>query len=138
MGNTKKVTTTMISDYDYEAQNAQGNRVKIDMYPDDEKQHQSPMDLILSAVSSCAAVDLVQMLKKRRRAVDHLEIEAEGIRMDEEPKFFHTIKLHFTLTSENATEEEMKKYTALTLEKYCSVSSSLRSDISFTSTVIRP
>jgi len=138
MGNTKKVTTRMVTDYDWEATNAQGNTVKIDMYPDEEKQHQSPMDLVLSAVTSCAAVDLVQMLKKRRRQVDNLVIESEGHRMDTDPKYYHTIDLHFILTSPNATEEEMEKYTLLTVEKYCSVSATLNSKLNVTTTVERP
>lgn len=128
----------MLSDYEWEATNAQGNRVLIDMYPDEEKQHQSPMDLVLSAVSSCAAVDLVQMLKKRRRQVEGLTIETEGHRMETNPKYYHTIDLHFRITSPDVTEEEMQKYTELALEKYCSVSSTLNAEIKVSSSVELP
>ena len=137
MANIKKVHTRMLSDYEWEAANAQGNKVRIDMYPDDAKEHQSPMDLLLSAVTSCAAVDLVQMLKKRRRQVVGLEIDAEGTRQETEPKYFHTINMHFTLNSPDASEEEMEKYTKMAVEKYCSVASSLQSELVVTSSVVR-
>lgn len=134
----KKVTVSMNADYEYESVNAVGNKVTIDMYNDEEKQSQSPMELLLSALGSCAAVDAVQMMKKKRRTIYGFLVEVEGERNDGIPAFYTDIHLTFTLISPDATPEEFEKVTRLSVEKYCSVSSSLKSTVTFSSVVNRP
>jgi putative redox protein len=124
-----KNITRYISDYEYESVNESGNVVKIDMYPPDQKKHQSPMQLVLSAISSCAAVDLVQMLKKRRKTVVDMVIETTGNRRTEAPKAFTDITLNFILTSPDTTENELFKLVRLAVDKYCSVSESLKGTV---------
>ena len=64
-------------------------------------------------------------------------MEVEGVRNDGVPGYYTEIALHFVLVSSDATEEEFEKVVALSVEKYCSVASSLSSKISFTSEVRR-
>ncbi|WP_460539356.1 OsmC family protein [Echinicola sediminis] len=134
----RNVTVTMKADYEYEAVNPQGNKVNIDMYDPEKKQHQSPMDLVLSAVASCASVDAVLMMKKKRRTVEDFKVEAEGDRDEGIPAYYKAIHMKFILTSPDATEDEFAKVIKLAVEKYCSVSSSLKSEISYSSEVKRP
>ncbi|AGA78689.1 OsmC family protein [Echinicola vietnamensis] len=134
----RNVTVTMKADYEYEAVNPQGNKVQIDMYDPEKKQHQSPMDLVLSAVASCASVDAVLMMKKKRKQVEGFKVETEGDRNDGIPAFYKSIHMRFVLTSPDATEEEFAKVVKLSVDKYCSVSASLSAEISYSSEVIRP
>ncbi|UCS91531.1 OsmC family protein [Echinicola marina] len=134
----RNVTVTMKADYEYEAVNPQGNKVLIDMYDPEKKQHQSPMDLVLSAVASCASVDAVLMMKKKRKTVENFKVETEGDRNDGVPAFYKTIHMNFVLTSPDATEEEFAKVVKLAVDKYCSVSASLSAEISYSSEVKRP
>jgi putative redox protein len=83
-------------------------------------------------VGGCAAVDLVQMVKKRRKTVNGLRIESSGERREEEPRRFTKIHLRFILNSPDATEEELIKLLKLAVEKYCSVSGSLAADMELT------
>lgn len=138
MANKRNVTVRMKADLEYEARNAQGNMVNVDMYDPEHKHAQSPMDLLLSALGSCASVDAVLMMKKKRRDIIDFFVNVEGIRNDGVPAFFTDIELKFTIVSPNATEEEFSKVVALSVEKYCSVASSLKSRITFTSEVKRP
>lgn len=138
MANKRNVTVRMKADLEYEARNAQGNMVNIDMYDPEHKHAQSPMDLLLSALGGCASVDAVLMMKKKRRDILDFFVNVEGIRNDGVPAFFTHIELKFILVSPNATEEEFAKVVALSVEKYCSVASSLKSKITFTSEVKRP
>jgi putative redox protein len=131
----RKVTVSMKADHEYEAVNEQGNKVQIDMYDADRKQAQSPMDLLLSALGSCAAVDAVSMMKKKRRTVTDFFVELEGTRNDGIPAYYTSISLKFILISPDATEEEFAKVVTLSVEKYCSVSSSLKSQINYSSEV---
>lgn len=123
---------------EYEARNAQGNMVNIDMYDPEHKHAQSPMDLLLSALGGCASVDAVLMMKKKRREILDFFVNVEGVRNEGVPAFFTDIELTFVLVSPNATEEEFAKVVALSVEKYCSVASSLKSRITFKSEVRRP
>lgn len=122
------ITTHYVNDYLFESVNESGNRLRMDMLPAEEKNHFSPMQLVLAAVGGCAAVDLVGMIKKRRKTVTGLRVETQGRRRDEIPRRFEEIHLRFVLTSPDAGEEELGKLVTLAVEKYCSVSATLAPD----------
>lgn len=130
-----QLTTRFLDDFEFEVENESGNRLKIDMYPAAQKQHFAPMQLVLAASGACAAVDIVQILKKKRKTVWDLEIKSEAFRREEIPKKFTEIKLHFILFSPDTKIEEFEKVVKMGVEKYCSVSASLASEIKLTHTV---
>lgn len=131
----RNVTVRMKADHEYEAVNPQGNVVTIDMYDPQDKKAQSPMDLILSALGSCASVDAVLMMKKKRKTVLDFIVEVEGDRNEGVPAYYTDINMKFILISPDAKEEEFAKVVALSVEKYCSVASSLKANITFSSEV---
>jgi putative redox protein len=126
----------MKSDHEYESVNATGNVVGIDMLSGEEKNHQAPMELLLSALAGCSAIDAVLMMKKKRRNILDFKIEATGERNDGIPAYYTSIHLKFSLISPDAKLEEFEKVVKLSVEKYCSVASSLRSQITY-STYLR-
>jgi len=123
------ITTTFVDDNEFKSVNEHGNVNNIDMLPVGKKTHMSPMELILSALSACASVDLVEMLKKRRKTVNGLTVEADGVRNDGLPKYFKEITLRFILDSPDAKQEEFEKMGHLAASKYCSVAGSLNATI---------
>jgi putative redox protein len=133
----RSISLNMIADREYVSANATGNEVHIDMYDGEEKKHQSPMELLLSALASCASVDAVLMMKKKRREIQEFKVEAEGDRNEGIPAFYKSIHLKFILTSPDATQKEFEKVIKLAVEKYCSVASSLKSEITYSSMVVR-
>lgn len=133
-----KVRTTMIEDEVFEATTADDISVTIDMRNLPEKKAQSPVELLLSSLSACAAVDIVLMLKKRRKHVERFVIETDGTRRDQPPRGFTSIHCRFIVTSSDVTEEELNKTSKLSLEKYCSVASTLNATIDFSVEVRRP
>jgi putative redox protein len=126
----------MKSDHEYESVNATGNVVGIDMLSGEEKNHQAPMELLLSALAGCSAIDAVLMMKKKRRNIVDFKIEATGERNEGIPAYYTSIHLKFSLISPDAKLEEFEKVVKLSVEKYCSVASSLRSQITY-STYLR-
>jgi putative redox protein len=132
-----KVITRMLEDEVYESATLENTRVTIDMRESSLKEHQSPVELLLSSLSACGAVDIVSMLKKRRKTIQSFSIETEGIRRSEPPKSFTAIHCHYIVTSPDVTEDELYKTAKLSLEKYCSVADSLKSTITFSVQVIR-
>jgi putative redox protein len=138
MANKRNVTIRMKADLEYESRNPQGNVVNIDMYDPEHKQAQSPMDLLLSALGGCASVDAVLMMKKKRRAIVDFFVEVEGTRNEGVPAYYTAIELKFVLVSPDATPKEFEKVVALSVNKYCSVASSLKSTLTYKSEVRRP
>ena len=127
-----KTTTKFVDDKEYTSENISGNVVEIDMKDRDEKKHQSPMELMLSAIAACGAVDIVAILKKKRKTVIDFEVQTTGERREEIPKKFIAINCHYVLTSPNTDVVTLEKVCKMGLEKYCSVSSSLNIPVTFT------
>ncbi len=92
-----QVVTKYIDDLEYESVNQSGNTVMIDMYDAAQKKHQSPTELLLSAVASCSAVDVVEILKKRRKSFSEFTVTASGDRREDHPRAFTSINLHLPL-----------------------------------------
>ncbi len=132
-----KITTHYISDYQYTSTNEAGHSVQIDMREGD-KEHLGPMEMVMSALAGCVAVEVALMVKKRRKTLTDLKITGEGERRATPPRSYTSIRLTFVLTSPDASVEELTKIATLSLEKYCSVADSLKADISVACEVIRP
>jgi putative redox protein len=126
-----KITTRFIEDEVYESVNSLGNSVRIDMRSPDVKAGQSPVELLLSSLAACAAVDVILMLRKKRKEIVDLVIETEGERNEVPPRYFKNIHIKFLLISPDTSEEDLYKVTKLSIEKYCSVASSLKSKVTF-------
>lgn len=133
-----KSTTRMIEDEVYIATNELGHEVTIDMRNAELKQNQSPVELLLSAVGACGAVDITIMLKKRKKTIIDFVTETNADRRAEHPRSFTKINCHYKITSPDITEAELEKIAKLSLEKYCSVADSLKATITFSVEVIRP
>lgn len=133
-----KIITRMLEDELYEASNAYGNKVSIDMRKSPAKEGQSPVELLLSSLAACSAIDIVIMLKKRKKTIQAFTIETEGVRREEMPRSLISIHCKYAITSPDATTEEALKTAKLSLEKYCSVGTSLKSEITFSVEIIRP
>ena len=77
-------------------------------------------------------------LKKRRKTVTGLTVDADGTRRDENPRSFTHITLTFILESPDATQEEFEKMAHLAATKYCSVAGTLNSEIDHKYVLKRP
>ena len=91
-----------------------------------------PSDLLLIAVASCTAVDVVGILTKKRMLLTHLEISASGEQDQDPPWAFRKIHLHFRVGGVNCTEKAVAQAIQLSEEKYCSVAATVRATAQIT------
>lgn len=133
-----RIVTTMLADEVYESVNENNNTVRIDMRSRDQKQAQSPPELLLSALAGCAAVDIVVMLKKRKKTINTFEIITDGTRQETPPKYFTKIHSTYRVTSPDVEHDELYKVAGISLNKYCTVAASLKSELTYSVEVIRP
>ena len=85
-----------------------------------------PSDLLLIAVASCSAVDVVEILEKKRMALTHLEISSSGEQDQDPPWTFRKIHMHYKIGGKNLTEKAVAQAIQLSEEKYCSVAATIR------------
>ena len=85
-----------------------------------------PSDLLLVALSSCVAVDVVEIIGKKRGELRSLQISADGKQDQDPPWTFRQIDLHFELSGKGLTEKMVEQAIELAEGKYCSVGSTLR------------
>ena len=98
------------------------------MYTREKKENLSPMELLLSAVTSCAALEVVSMIKKRRREFRDIKAETSGVRAESHPMYYKEINIKYIIYSKDLEEKEADRFISLALTKYCSVGSSIRKD----------
>ena len=109
-----------------------GPAVRID---GDAQSAPSPFDLLLSAIATCSAVDVVTILGKQRTPVQALRIRVEAYRVESIPRRLASAILHFAITAPGTTVEKATRAIELSVTKYCSVRSSLIADASVSWTV---
>lgn len=95
----------------------------------DGKAAQTPPDALLSALASCASVDVVDILAKRRTPVESLQVDVVGERVNTTPRRFHHITLNFRIGGKGIERDQAERAIELAVTKYCSVRDSLRDDI---------
>ena len=132
------IHTEMLEEEVYVASTGDGRKVTIDMRSKGIQEDQSPVELLLSSLSACGAVDIVVMLRKRRKTIEKFTIETTGERRAETPRSFTKIHCKYIVTSPDVNEEELYKTAKLSLEKYCSVADSLKAKIDFSVQVLKP
>jgi len=92
----------------------------------------SPMQLLLTAVAGCMAIDVLMIAEKSRVPIESLEVEAVGVRADEVPKRFVSMTLVYRLTGPSEEDRpKVDRAIELSRDKYCSVLHTLDPDLDF-------
>jgi putative redox protein len=106
-----------------------GHAIVVDAGSD--KTANGPMELVLIGLCSCTAVDVVNILSKKREPFTGVQVRAEAERADSPPKVYTKIKLVYRVTgrvSKKAVEDAVR----LSEEKYCSVAGMLKATAQIT------
>ena len=86
----------------------------------------SPMELLLLALGSCTAVDVVSILKKKREDVTAYRVEVQGQRREENPRGYTRMEVHHIVTGHDISARSVAQAVELSEQKYCSVAATLR------------
>lgn len=132
------ITTTYVDDELYTATNQHGHHMTIDMREGDRKAYLNPPEMLLAALAGCVVVDIVSILRKKRKNVIDIKVETVGDRKDDHPRGFKKFYSKYILTSDNVSEEELMKVSRLAMDKYCTVADSLAAPIDLSVEVINP
>jgi len=85
-----------------------------------------PMQSILMGLGGCGGVDIVSILKKQKQEIVEFKMIIEGEREHgKEPSLWKAIHIQFYFSG-NVEKDKAEKAISLSLNKYCSVSATLR------------
>ena len=93
----------------------------------------SPVTLLLVALATCTAADVVDITKKMRLNIRSLEVDVDAERADDHPRRVVRVHIGFRVIG-GAPQEQARVQHAIDLsqEKYCSIVHSLKDDIEVT------
>ena len=86
----------------------------------------TPVELLLIALGSCTAVDVISILKKKREVVTAYHVEVRGERRAEHPRHFTRMEVRHIVYGRNVSEKALAQAIELSETKYCSVAATLR------------
>jgi putative redox protein len=85
-----------------------------------------PSELLLVALGSCTAMDVVEILAKKRTTLTSLEIHITGEQDIDPPWTFRSFYIQYLLKGKGLTEKAVAQAIQLSDEKYCSVAATVR------------
>lgn len=89
----------------------------------------SPTELLLLALGGCTAIDIVNIMGKKRQAVTDLEIIVHGERGESVPRRFDSIHVEYVVQGRGLVEKDLAQAIELSEDKYCTVRNSLASEV---------
>lgn len=88
----------------------------------------SPVDSLLVALASCSAIDVVDILEKRRTPSTSLRIAVRFSRAPTPPRRLTEVRLRYHVAT-SSERNHVERAVELSFEKYCSVATSLAPDV---------
>jgi putative redox protein len=80
-----------------------------------------PIELVLTALAGCTAMDVLTILQKKRVDLKGLEVRVEGVRAHEDPKVYTDIEVVYTVRGKDIPREAVARAIELSVTKYCGV-----------------
>jgi putative redox protein len=94
----------------------------------------TPMELLLVALGSCTAVDVIGILEKKRERVADYQVHVSGERRAEHPRSYTSMRVHHIVRGRGISEKSVKQAIELSEGKYCSVAATIRPTVEIRST----
>jgi putative redox protein len=83
----------------------------------------TPKELLLIAISGCAGMDVVSLMKKMRVNYDRFSVKASAeLTKGDPPSIFSRVDLEFSVSGSDLDVAKIEKSVTLSMTKYCGVS----------------
>ncbi|MGQ9864332.1 MAG: OsmC family protein [Bacteroidia bacterium] len=123
-----KAQLTWLEGMHLQGVNEQGHVVDFDSSPafGGKNKAPRPMEVFLQAMMACTAMDVISILRKKRKTVTAFRIEATAKQAEDFPHVFTHVHLIYLLQSPDAELHDLNRSIELSQEKYCSASAMFR------------
>ena len=92
----------------------------------DRKSAPTPVELLVIALATCTAADVVSILEKKRQAVTDYKVDIAATRAEEHPRKFLTFHIHHIVHGRSVSEKAVADAVFLSESKYCPVAATVR------------
>lgn len=86
----------------------------------------SPLELLMIALGGCTAVDVVEILRKKRQDIIDYRVEVSGARRAESPRALTKLFVRHIVRGRNVEPQAVAQAVKLSEEKYCSVAATVK------------
>jgi putative redox protein len=127
MSNLRTAQARWVSGKEFDVTTGSGHHVTLDSTVKGGGQDHgpSPMEMLLVGLAGCTGMDVIDILRKKRQAVDGLEVQVVAKRADTVPAIFTHIDLCYVVRGKNIDPEVVERAIFLSETKYCSASAML-------------
>lgn len=87
------------------------------------------LELLLISLATCSGTTIVSLLRKMRKNVSTLTVNAKGNRREQHPTYFEKIFLEFNLVSADVEDSDLEKAIKLSEESICPVWNMIKSNV---------
>ncbi|MDL1896384.1 OsmC family protein [Anaerolineae bacterium CFX7] len=116
----------------FDATTTTGHRITIDVPPPNGNDNgPKPIELLLTALAGCTAMDVLSILQKKREPLEGLQVLVNGTRRAEHPRIYTDIEIVYQVCG-NVNPEAVARAIELSETKYCGVSAMLRQSAKLT------
>jgi putative redox protein len=123
-----KVKLTHAGALKFTAQLPDGRKAELNSSEKMEKAF-TPMELFLVAMAGCTAMDVQWIMSRQRQKVDKFEININGSRREQDPKYFERIDLDYALVGQGLRKDAVDRAIRLSQDEYCSVRAMLNDNV---------
>jgi len=127
MANDMTVRATLANGMCFDVETGSGHHVILDEVEHDGG-HDSgprPMEMLLVALATCAGMDIITILRKKRQEITGYELRVHGMRAEKHPKVFIDITVEHFFTGHNIRPEAVERAIQLSEDRYCGASAML-------------
>jgi putative redox protein len=86
----------------------------------------SASELLLAAAGSCAAWDVVEIVRKQRQDVRGLTVHVDGEQASDPPWAYQSVVLRFSVRGRDLDPVGLRRAITLAVDRYCSVVATIR------------
>ena len=133
---TTSIDITWEGGFRFESRDAHGHSVTVDAPEKDGDSFEGfmPGELLLTSLSGCSGIDVINILQKQRQHVTGLEIRVKGSQQPDAPWTWDEIELQYTVRGRGLDESAVERAILLSETKYCSVGATLSGRATISST----
>ncbi|MBN2694689.1 OsmC family protein [bacterium] len=91
-----------------------------------------PLELMLMGLAGCTGMDVISILQKKRVKLEDFRMEVTTDRVEQHPKVFTEINIHFKIYGKNIKEKDVTRAIELSSDTYCAASAMLKKAVPIT------
>lgn len=116
-----KIELELVDKMHFVANSPDNHQTHFDALPESggENKAPRPAEIMLEALAACTSMDVVAIVRKKRKTVEAFKTIVDGERNDNHPKVFTKVHIKYILKSPDAELKDLERAVELSQTTYC-------------------